>query len=57
MKKISGAGLSTPDDYGILPDQLSNEAIAIAYRRDDAAMKAAVDGVVGEAAVSGKAQE
>ncbi len=54
---VQRAGLSTPDDYVILPDQLSNEAIAIAYRRDDAAMKAAVDGVVGEAAASGKAQE
>jgi glutamate/aspartate transport system substrate-binding protein len=54
---VQRAGLSTPDDYVILPDQLSNEAIAIAYRRDDAAMKAVVDGVVGEAAASGKAQE
>jgi glutamate/aspartate transport system substrate-binding protein len=54
---VQRAGLSTPDDYAILPDQLSNEAIAIAYRRDDAAMKAVVDGVVAEAAASGKAQE
>lgn len=54
---VQRAGLSAPDDYVILPDQLSSEAIAIAYRRDDSAMKALVDGVYSEAIASGKAQE
>lgn len=44
------------DDYVILPERLSHEAIAIAYRRDDPAMKAVVDAAVGEAISSGKAQ-
>jgi glutamate/aspartate transport system substrate-binding protein len=44
------------DDYVILPDRLSRETIAIAYRRDDPAMKAVVDAAVGEAISSGKAQ-
>jgi len=44
------------DDYVILPDRVSQEAIAIAYRRDDPAMKAVVDAAVGEAISSGKAQ-
>jgi Mg-chelatase subunit ChlI len=57
MLAVQRAGLPTPDDYIVLPDQLSSEAIAIAYRRDDAAMKAVVDGVISEAAASGKAQE
>ncbi len=44
------------DDYVILPDRLSQEAIAIAYRRDDPAMKAVVDAAVSEAISTGKAQ-
>ncbi len=54
---VQRASSPTPDDYVILPDRLSSEAIAVAYRKDDAAMKALVDGAIGEAIASGKAQE
>jgi glutamate/aspartate transport system substrate-binding protein len=54
---VQRASQSAPDDFVILPDQLSLEAIAIAYRKDDSAMKALVDGAIGEAIASGKAQE
>jgi glutamate/aspartate transport system substrate-binding protein len=54
---VQRAGLPTPGDYVILPDQLSSEAIAVAYRKNDNAMKALVDGAIGEAIASGKAQE
>ena len=54
---VQRASSPAPDDYVILPDQLSSEAIAIAYRKDDGAMKALVDGAIGEAIASGKGQE
>ena len=54
---VQRASLPAPNDYVILPDQLSNEAIAVAYRKDDSAMKALVDGAIGEAIASGKARE
>ena len=51
------ARLPAPDAYVILPDRLSREAIAVAYRKDDSAMKALVDGAIGEAIASGRALE
>ena len=54
---VQRASSPAPDDYLILPDRLSSETIAIAYRKDDGAMKALVDGAIGEAIASGKAQE
>ena len=54
---VQRASSPAPDDYLILPDQLSSETIAVVYRKDDGAMKALVDGAIGEAIASGKAQE
>lgn len=54
---LQRASLSAPDEYTILPDLLSSEAIAIAYRKDDPAMKAVVDATMAEAVASGKAME
>lgn len=54
---VQRANQSAPDDYLILPDQFSSEVIAIAYRLDDSAMRSLVDGAIGEAIASGKAQE
>lgn len=50
------ASLSDADQYLILPERLSTEAIAIAFRKDDGEMQALVDGVIAELAVSGKAR-
>src|SRR5690606_34520224 len=52
---VQRASMPTPGDYVVLPDRLSSEAIAIAYRKDDSAMKALVDGAIVEAIASGKA--
>lgn len=54
---VQRAGAANTDHYVILPDRLSKEAIAIAYRKDDKAMQALVDGSIAEAIASGKAQE
>ena len=54
---VQRASLPSPNDYAILPEQLSREVIAIAFRKDDGAMKTLVDGAIGEAIASGKAQE
>ncbi len=51
------ASLSDVDQYEILPERLSTEPIAIAFRKDDAEMQALVDGVIAEAAASGKAKQ
>lgn len=50
------ASLSDADQYTILPERLSTESIAIAFRKGDAEMQALVDGVIAEAAASGKAK-
>lgn len=49
------ADLKDADQYAILPDSLSSEPIAVAFRKDDAAMRELVDGVIAEAAASGRA--
>lgn len=49
------ADLKDADQYAILPDSLSSEPIAIALRKDDAAMRELVDGVIAEAGASGQA--
>jgi glutamate/aspartate transport system substrate-binding protein len=54
---VQRARLPATDAYVILPDRLSSEAIAVAYRKNDSAMKALVDGAIGEAIASGKAAE
>jgi glutamate/aspartate transport system substrate-binding protein len=51
------ASLSDMDQYEILPERLSTEPIAIAFRKDDADMQALVDGVITEAGASGKAKQ
>ena len=50
------ASLTDADQYMLLPERLSTEAIAIAFRRDDVQMQALVDGVIAEMAASGKAK-
>ena len=50
------ASLSDADQYMILPERLSTEAITIAFRKDDAQMQALVDGVIADMAASGKAK-
>lgn len=50
------ASLSDADQYTILPERLSTESIAIAFRKDDAQMQALVDGVIADAAASGRAK-
>lgn len=50
------ASLVDPGQYALLPERLSTEAIAIAFRKDDPAMQALVDSVITDAAASGKAR-
>ena len=50
------ASLSDGDQYTILPERLSTEAIAIAFRKDDLAMQSLINGVIAEVAASGRAQ-
>ncbi len=47
---------STPADYVILPERLSSEPIALAFRRGDAAMRKLVDGVITESMQNGNFQ-
>ena len=54
---VQRAGAANAGDYAILPDRLSTEAIAIAYRKDDKAMQTLVEATVAEAISSGKAHE
>jgi glutamate/aspartate transport system substrate-binding protein len=51
------ANISDMDQYEILPERLSTEPIAIAFRKDDADMQTLVDGVIAEAGASGKATQ
>jgi glutamate/aspartate transport system substrate-binding protein len=50
------AGAADSDQYAVLPARLSTEAIAIAFRKDDADMRALVNGVITDAAATGKAK-
>lgn len=50
------ASLSNADQYALLPERLSTEAIAIAFRKDDLQLQTLVNSVITEAAASGKAQ-
>ncbi|MBS0451879.1 MAG: amino acid ABC transporter substrate-binding protein [Proteobacteria bacterium] len=49
------ADLKDADQYALLPDSLSSEPIAIAFRKDDVAMRELVDGAIADAGASGKA--
>ncbi|MBS0342332.1 MAG: amino acid ABC transporter substrate-binding protein [Proteobacteria bacterium] len=48
------AGLQDADQYAVLPDSLSSEPIAIALRKDDAAMRELVDKAIADASASGQ---
>jgi glutamate/aspartate transport system substrate-binding protein len=50
------ASLKDADQYAILPGALSRESVAIAFRKDDAAMQAVVNKAISKAVASGKAQ-
>jgi len=51
------ASVANSDQYALLPQRLSTESIAIAFRKDDAGMTALVNGVIANAATSGKAND
>jgi glutamate/aspartate transport system substrate-binding protein len=53
---VQMAGVADADQYAVLPERLSTEVIAIAVRKDDADMLALVNGVIADAAASGKAR-
>lgn len=52
---VQMARVSAADQYAVLPERLSTEAIAIAFRKDDADMLASVNGVISDSAASGAA--
>ena len=54
---LQRALLPSPDDFVILPERLSRESIAIAYRLGDAQMQKLVDETISETIASGKARE
>ena len=49
--------LADANDFVILPEKLSTESIAIAYRKDDQAMGTLINRVIASAATSGKARD
>ena len=49
------ADVKDADQYAVLPDALSSEPIALAFRKDDAAMLELVNGVIADAGASGQA--
>ena len=53
---VQMVGVANADQYTLLPERLSTEAIAIAFRKDDAELQALVNAVITDAASSGKAK-
>ncbi|MEJ8847697.1 transporter substrate-binding domain-containing protein [Variovorax rhizosphaerae] len=53
---VQMAGVADADQYTVLPERLSSEAIAIVLRKDDTELQALVNGVITDAATSGKAK-